>query len=99
MTWVLILFAAFCRALPHPFNVTPIGAIGLFAGAKLPGRMAWAVPLAALLAGDLLLGLNAPVVIAGVYLGMALSAVLGRARLRKARSLARFAGAVGGASL
>src|SRR5262245_41870680 len=99
MTWVLILFAALCRALPHPFNVTPIGAIGLFAGAKLSGRIAWAVPLAALLAGDLFLGFYDPVVMAGVYLGMALSAVLGRALLRKQRSLPRFAGAVGGASL
>lgn len=99
MTWVLILFAALCRALPHPFNVTPIGAIGLFAGAKLPGRIAWAVPLAALLAGDLLIGFYDPVVMAGVYLGMALSAVLGRALLREERSLPRFAGAVGGASI
>ena len=99
MTWVLILFAALCRALPHPFNVTPIGAIGLFAGAKLPGRIAWAVPLVALLAGDLFLGFYDSVVMAGVYLGMALSAVIGRALLRKERSLARFAGAVGGASL
>ena len=99
MTWVLILFAALCRALPHPFNVTPIGAIGLFAGAKLPRRIAWAVPLVALLAGDVFLGFYDPLVMAGVYLGMALSAVLGRWLLRERRSPARFAGAVGGASL
>ena len=99
MTWVLILFAALCRALPHPFNVTPVGAIGLFAGAKLPGRIAWAVPLLALLAGDLFLGFYDPVVMAGVYLGMALSALFGRWLLRRQRSLGRFAAAAGGASL
>jgi len=99
MAWILILFAALCRALPHPFNLTPIGAIGLFAGAKLPGRIAWAVPLVALLAGDLFLGFYHPIVMGGVYLGMALSAVLGRWLLRRERSLPRFVAAAGGSAL
>ena len=98
MTWVLILFAALCRALPHPFNVTPIGALGVFAGARLSGRIAWAVPLAALFAGDLFLGFYDPVVMAGVYLGMALSALFGRWLVRRERSRARLAGALGGAT-
>ena len=101
MTWVLILFAALCRALPHPFNVTPVGAIGLFAGANLPRRIAWAVPLVALLAGDLFLGFYDPVVMVSVYLGMALAAPIGRVLLKKEKrkSLPRFVGAVAGASL
>ncbi|NJN32935.1 MAG: hypothetical protein HC817_00415 [Saprospiraceae bacterium] len=30
---LIILAAALCRLLPHPLNVTPIGAMALFSGA------------------------------------------------------------------
>src|SRR6266852_1781026 len=52
----LILLAVVGRLIPHPDNFTPIMAVALFAGATLSTRIAYVVPLAALVASDLLLG-------------------------------------------
>ncbi|RME34050.1 MAG: hypothetical protein D6786_05990 [Gammaproteobacteria bacterium] len=72
----LILLAAASRLLPHPPNFTPILAMGLFSGAMLADRrLALAVPLGAMLASDLVLGLHATVVF--VYAGVAASALIG----------------------
>lgn len=49
----MILAAAATRLVPHPPNFTPILAIALFGGARLPRRAAFAVPLLAMLASDL----------------------------------------------
>ncbi|HAM71874.1 MAG TPA: hypothetical protein DCM86_09550, partial [Verrucomicrobiales bacterium] len=47
------------RLLPHPWNMTPVGAIALFGGATLPGRRAaWVIPTVILLLGDLVLGFH-----------------------------------------
>lgn len=71
-----ILFAALLRLVPHPPNFTPIGAIGLFAGAYL-GRnaAAFAIPLGALLLSDLVLGFHATMIF--VYAGAALAVLVG----------------------
>jgi hypothetical protein len=52
----LILLAVVGRLIPHPDNFTPIMAVALFAGATLSPRIAYVVPLAALVVSDLLLG-------------------------------------------
>ncbi len=53
----MILTAAAARLLPHPPNFTPIAAMALFGGASFADRrLAFAVPLAALLLSDLCLG-------------------------------------------
>src|SRR3984893_7931945 len=52
----LILLAVAGRLIPHPENFTPIMAVALFAGATLSPRIAYVVPLAALMVSDLLLG-------------------------------------------
>jgi len=52
----LILLAVAGRLIPHPDNFTPIMAVALFAGATLSPRIAYVVPLAALVVSDLLLG-------------------------------------------
>jgi len=71
-----ILFAAIVRILPHPWNFTPVGAMALFAGAQL-GRtwMAFLLPLAALFAGDVFVGLYKLMLV--VYLSLALSVFIG----------------------
>ncbi len=52
----LILVAAFSRIIPHPANVTPIAAIGLFGAAYLNRKiLAYLVPLAALFVSDLVI--------------------------------------------
>jgi hypothetical protein len=59
--WViglLILAAAALRLIDHPWNVAPIGALALFAGAYFRDKVwAFAVPIAAMCLSDLALGL------------------------------------------
>jgi hypothetical protein len=51
--------AALARLLPHPPNVTPIAAMALFGGAYLANRkLAFALPLLAMLLSDLVLGIT-----------------------------------------
>ncbi len=58
LTAGLILVGAVSRLLPHPPNVTPLTAMALLGGAYLEGWIAFAFPLAALLASDLILGFH-----------------------------------------
>lgn len=90
----LIIVVAAMRLLPHPMNVTPIGALGLFAGAMLPSRMAWLLPIAALLISDMVNGFYALPAMALVYLGFYCSAVIGRVWLARERTLGRLVSAV-----
>lgn len=89
MVYVLILAAAASRLAPHPANFAPIGALGLFAGATLDRRGAWAVPLAALLLSDAALGFYNPALMAFVYAGFAMGGLLGRRFLRADRGWGR----------
>jgi hypothetical protein len=67
------------RLAPHAPNFTPIAASALFAGTMLRSRtLAFAVPLAAMLASDLVLGGYDWGVMAVVYAALALPALLGR---------------------
>ena len=77
MTWprlallaALILFAVVLRFLPHPWNVTPIGAMAIFGGATLGSkRLAILAPLAALFISDALIGFHTLMpVVYGCYL-------------------------------
>ena len=52
---ILILLGALCRIVPHPPNAVALGAVALFAGAKLPKRYAWIVPVAAMILADVYL--------------------------------------------
>lgn len=90
----LIVVVAAMRLLPHPMNVTPVGALGLFAGALLPHRIAWLVPVAALLISDMINGFYALPAMALVYLGFYCSAVIGRVWLARERTPGRLLGAV-----
>jgi hypothetical protein len=90
--YILIVLAALSRVLPHPLNFTPIGALGLFAGAYAGKRWAWLVAPAALILGDLFIGVYNPVVMASVYIGFAAAGWLGRRFLRERRTAGRIAG-------
>lgn len=52
----LIVLAVVGRLIPHPDNFTPVMAVALLGGATLSIRVAYALPLAALVASDVLLG-------------------------------------------
>jgi len=54
----MILAAALSRLIPHPPNFAPVGALALFGGAQFADRrLAFLVPLAAMLLSDFCIGL------------------------------------------
>lgn len=99
LPYLLIALAIIARFLPHPFGVTPIGALGLFAGAYCHPRIAWAVPLIALAVGDLVTGGYNLIVLVCVYLGFLGGPLLGRLLLKQRRRPASLLVAVFGAAL
>lgn len=94
---VVAVLAALARLIPHPPNVSPVGAIALFGGAFFPRKRGeFLAPLAAMLLSDLVLGLHALVPV--VYGCFALNVLLGRWLRSRRRfvpiALATVAGAV-----
>ena len=87
----MIFMAAASRLVPHPPNLTAISAMALFGGAYLSDwRLAFAVPLAALLLSDALLGFYGHMEI--VYGSFAAITAMGLL-LRHRRTAPRIAGA------
>src|SRR6266404_6821797 len=88
----MIVLAAVLRIIPHPWNLTPIGAMALFSGAMFKNRWtAFTLPLASLFAGDVFVGFHKLMLI--VYASFAISVAIGR-WLGDNRSVARIGGAV-----
>jgi hypothetical protein len=88
----MILFAAIIRIVPHPWNLTPVGAMALFSGAVIRNRvMAFVFPLLAMLTGDLIVGVH--VLMPVVYASFLLSVAIGF-WLREGGSAVRLGGAV-----
>ena len=50
----LVVMIAVSRVVPHPWNITPIGAMALFSGAYVSRKFASMRPIIALLIGDLM---------------------------------------------
>ena len=94
MKYLLVAFGVVARVLPHAWNFAPLGGIGLYAGAYFRPRIAFAVPLAALLIGDLFLGFYGLTEMAFTYLGLLAGPVVGRLLLARRRSVPRFGAAV-----
>ncbi len=94
----LVLGAALTRLLPHPPNVTAVGALALFAGARFaaPGRALW-VALGAMALSDLLLeltlGIGWHATLPVVYLAVAATVGLGRLALARRRGALPVVGA------
>lgn len=95
MHYLLIILAIIFRFIPHPWNVTPIASIGLFAGTWCDRRIAWLFPLVPLVIGDALTGFYHPLIMVFVYAGIAMSALVGHWLLSSKRSALRFASAIG----
>ena len=88
----MIALGACARMLPHPWNFTPMAAIGLYAGAKSPRlRMGVFATLAALLVSDLALGFYQGMWY--VYAASLISVLLGSLVRRRESVLAVAAGA------
>ena len=87
----VLLFTILSRLLPHPMNVTSVGALSLFAGAFLPLRIAWIAPVTALLVGDAVNGFYGLVVMLFVYAGFAVGTMVGRLMLANKRTIINLA--------
>jgi hypothetical protein len=88
----LIVLSAVLRIVPHPWNLTPVGAMALFSGAMFRNRwIAFLLPLASLFAGDVFVGFHKLMLI--VYASFAISVAIGR-WLAEKRSAAKIGGAV-----
>src|SRR6478736_9754893 len=88
----MILLAAILRIVPHPWNLTPVGAMALFSGAVIRNRvMAFVFPLLGMLAGDWFVGFH--ILMPVVYASFLISTALGF-RLRERRSAVRLGGVV-----
>ncbi|MDF1820939.1 MAG: hypothetical protein P1U64_05190 [Alcanivoracaceae bacterium] len=89
---ILLLLASFAiawRLVPHDWNITPMAALALFAGARLRQPLAgMALALVAMFASDLVLGFYPG--FEWVYAGMLAAVVVGSSL--KGRSLTWFAG-------
>jgi hypothetical protein len=91
ITIFLIFIGVIFRFFPHPPNFTPIGAIALFGGAYLSGRIALVLPLLAMLISDLFLGFYSWRLMLIVYLSFLICVLLGF-KLKKNRKWYRFLG-------
>ena len=82
----LAVAAGLLRLVPHPFNLTPLGALGLFGGARLRSWHAFVLPLAVMAASDLLLWavLRYPPFNPVVYASFLVYVLLGRTLCRTA---------------
>ncbi len=91
IVFVLVLLAAILRIAPHPWNLTPIGAMALFSGAMIKDRrLAFLFPLLALFVGDLFVGFH--ILIPIVYASFLLNVLIGRF-LADHRTVVRIGGA------
>lgn len=90
----LVMFIAVMRFLPHPWNITPIGALALFSGAYISRNIALLIPICALILGDMAGGFYAPVVMLFVYAGFAASTLIGKFMLFRKLSVHRLGFAV-----
>jgi hypothetical protein len=87
----IVALAAALRIAPHPWNFTPVGAMALFSGAIFKDRrLAFFVPLLALFAGDIFIGLYKlmPIVYASFLVNVAIGFWL-----RDRRTVGRISGA------
>lgn len=92
----LLIFGVIMRLLPHPANLAPVGAIALFGGAVLPPRYAWWLPVAIMVASDLLF-LGAYNGIVFTWLGFLLVALFGMSLRNQSNWLRVPFGALGAA--
>src|SRR5947209_4572342 len=91
---LLIVLGAISRLVPHPPNAVAIGALALYAGARLPRAWAFVVPIAAMVFSDAIIDFGAghgafPVTRLVVYGTLALIVALGRLPRAQAGPLTR----------
>ncbi len=97
MMWTAAGFlavGALVRFIPHPYNLTPLTAMALFAGASLPAPVALVLAVGALFVGDVALGWVAQNLMG--YLAIGLTVLLGLGVRRGRRPVAITGAALSG---
>lgn len=90
----LVTLATVLHLVPHPFSVSPVGALALYAGAFGSNRLGWLTPMLPMAVAALVFGLYNPLVMLFVFGGFGLSTLAGRWLLRGKRNYTRFGSAV-----
>ena len=86
----LLLIVVISAVLPHPANVTPIGALGLFAGTYIRKQGFLLLPVVAAIFADLTtVGVYSVLIMFFVYSGHLVSALCGRYLVRDRALVAR----------
>lgn len=95
---LLVFLLVATRFLPFPPNFSPLAAMALFGGAYfMDKRIAFALPLLALLASDMLLGFHSTMIF--VYLGFAAIVGIGMKLFKRVNPARVIGGALGGSIL
>ena len=92
------LFTFVLRLLPHAPNFTPVGALFLFAGAYLPRRLGFVLPVLVLGVSDFFLGFYNYKLMFAVYGSFLVMVVLGSLMRHRMSSLRVGLGALGGSA-
>jgi hypothetical protein len=74
---LLIILVVVSRLVPHVWNVAPVAAVALLAGAILPRQWAFVVPVIGMLLGDFIIGFYHMPVMLTVYVSFALMTLVG----------------------
>ena len=90
----LIALATVLHLVPHPFGVSPVGALALYSGAFGTNRLGWLTPMLPLAVAAMVFGFYDPLVMLFVFAGFGLSTLAGRWLLRRDRNYRRFGSAV-----
>lgn len=91
MTDILIILGALTRVIPHPPNLTAVGAIGIFAGANGSKKWFWVTPLATMAITDAIIGFYWWPIMTSVYLSFVISSLLSFVFLRSKKNVIRIA--------
>ena len=86
---MLIIIGALSRLVPHPANVTAIGALAVFSGSKYGKIKGLFIVIGSMICGDIVLGLHS--VMWATYGSLAISVLIARHILQK-QSVVRIAG-------
>lgn len=94
MNKLILALATLLHLIPHPFGASTVGATALYAGAFGDKRTSWLVPWIPLTLAALIGGFYDPLIMAFVFGGFSLSALIGRWLLARRRGAARYGAAV-----
>lgn len=87
----LAIYGVLARLMPHSPNFVPITALALVGGLYMPRRLAFIVPVAAMLISDLFIGFYHPLIMVSVYGCLLFAAYLGT-KAKEHKNLATIVG-------